>query len=184
MSVTDVRRLGVLVLIAAAFGVGDSILKGNGDGIRAAAGNTATPWLLLPFAGGALVGRGRLLLGAAVGLILSLLALSSFYVANTYVLQLGPHPWIVDLRLTFNGGTKVFILALVSGPVFGGLGGWWAKTGSNLAPLVVAALFILEPIFGIVMRSNGSTIVWVVEILVGISAAFMIVRFAPENVST
>jgi uncharacterized membrane protein YuzA (DUF378 family) len=50
--------------------------------------------------------------------------------------------------------------------------------------LVVAALFILEAIFGIVMRSNGSTIVWVVEILVGISAAFMIVRFAPENVSS
>src|ERR1035437_937602 len=104
---TDARRLGVLELIAAAFGVGDSILKGNGDGIRAAAGNTTAPWLLVPFAGGAIVGRGRLLLGAAVGLILSLIALSSFYVANTYVLQLGPHPWIVDLRLTFNGGTKV-----------------------------------------------------------------------------
>lgn len=54
MTARDVRRIGVVVLLAVAFGISDSVLKGNGDGIRAAIGNAAAPWLLLPFAGGAL----------------------------------------------------------------------------------------------------------------------------------
>jgi hypothetical protein len=109
---------------------------------------------------------------------LSLVALVGFYVANTYVLQLGSHPWIVDLRLTFEGGRRFFVLALISRPVFGALGGWWEKTNSIMAPMVVAALFVLEPIFAMATRSNGSTIVWASEMVVVISAVLLIARFA------
>ncbi len=49
MNARDVRRLGILLLVAVAFGIGDSVLKGNGAGIRSALGNTGAPWLLLPF---------------------------------------------------------------------------------------------------------------------------------------
>jgi hypothetical protein len=104
MNARDGRRLAILVVVAIAFGVGDSILKGNGGGVRSALENTSAPWLPLPFAGGSIVGRGRMAVGAAVGLVLSLVALGSFYSANSYVLQLGPHPRIVDLRLAFDGG--------------------------------------------------------------------------------
>ena len=181
MSARGVRRLGILLLVAAGFGIGDSVLKGNGGGIRSALGNTSAPWLLLPFAGGAVVGRGRMLLGAAVGLFLSLAALASFYAANSYVLQLGPHPWIVDLRLTFDGGKKFFVLALLSGPVLGGLGGWWARTKSIVVPMGIAILFVLEPIIAMATRSSGSAVVWAGEVMVGIVAVLLLVRFAPRD---
>jgi hypothetical protein len=160
MDARDGRRLAILVVVAVAFGVGDSILKGNGGGIRSALGNTSAPWLLLPFAGGAIVGRGRMGAGIAVGLALSLVALGSFYAANSYVLQLGPHPWIVDLRLALDGGKKSFALAILSGPVFGSLGSWWAKTKSIVVPIGMAILFVLEPIAAMATRSSGSAVVW------------------------
>jgi hypothetical protein len=182
MHARGLRKPGILLLAAVAFGIGDSILKGNGGGVRDALGNTSTPWLLLPFVVGAAVGRGRLLVGAAFGLLLSLLALGSFYVTNTFVLQLGPHPWIVDLRLTFEGGQRFFVLALLSGPVFGGLGAWWTKTRSLLIPLGVATLFMLEPVAAVCTRSSGSPAVWAGEVAVGIAAVFLVVRFAPKRV--
>jgi hypothetical protein len=184
MNARDVRRLGILLLVAVAFGIGDSVLKGNGGGIRSALGNTGAPWLLLPFVGGAVAGRGRLLLGAAVGLVLSLLALGSFYSANSYVLQLGPHPWIVDLRLTFDGGKRFFVLALLSGPVLGGLGGRWARTKSIMVPIGLAILFVLEPIVALATRSSGSAVVWAGEVTVGIVAVLLIIRFAPKGVAS
>lgn len=59
----DGSKLAILLFVAVAFGVGDSILKGNGEGIQFALGNASAPCLLLPFAGGALVGRGRMAVG-------------------------------------------------------------------------------------------------------------------------
>ena len=148
MNARDGRRLATLVVVAIAFGVGDSMLKGNGGGIRSALGNTSAPWLLLPFVGGAFVGRGRMAVGAAVGLVLSLVALCSFYVANSFVLRLGPHPWTADMRLAFDGGKRFFVLAILSGPIFGWLGsggrgpsqswsrsGWRSSSSSNRLPL-------------------------------------------------
>jgi hypothetical protein len=118
------------------------------------------------------------LLGAWVGLGVSLIALASFYLASTVVLQLGPHPWLVDLRPTFEGGKHFFVLALVSGPVFGGLGGWWASRRSLVAPLLVAALFVLEPAFAILYGAPGTGIVWLAEILVGVLGAGVAIRLS------
>ena len=181
MDARDGRRLAILVVVAVAFGVGDSILKGNGGGIRSAIGNTSAPWLLLPFAGGVIVGRGRMSVGAAVGLALSLVALGSFYAANSYVLQLGPHPWIVDLRLAFDGGKKFFVLAILSGPAFGLLGSWWAKSKSIVVPIGMAILFVLEPFAALATQSSGSAVVWVGEVAVGVAGILAIVRFSPKS---
>lgn len=178
------RRLGPLLLCAVAFGAGAAVLKGNGSGIRDALGNVSAPWLLLPFVVGAAAGRGKTLIGAVTGLILSLIALASFYVANSFVLQLGPHPWVVDLRLAVDGGRRFFLLALLSGPVFGALGTWWRRTGLVVIPLAVAALFILEPIAQLALRSSGSGAVGAGEILVGTLAAVLIIRFTPKRVAT
>lgn len=181
MNARDGRRLATLVVAAVAFGVGDSILKGNGGGVRSALGNTSAPWLLLPFAGGAIVGRERMAVGAAVGLALSLVALGSFYSANAYVLQLGPHPWIVDMRLAFDGGKKFFVLAILSGPAFGLLGCWWAKTRSIVVPIGMAILFVLEPFAALATQSSGSAVVWAGEVAVGVVAVLAIVGFAPKG---
>jgi hypothetical protein len=175
------RRLAILIVVAVAFGLGDSILKGNGAGVRSALGNTSAPWLLLPFAGGALAGRGRMAAGAAVGLVLSLVALGSFYIANSFVLRLGPHPWIVDLRLAFEGGKKFFVFAILSGPVFGWLGRWWVKSKSMVVPIGMALLFVLEPFAALATRSSGSAVVWVGEVAVGIAAVLVVVRFTPKS---
>jgi hypothetical protein len=183
MNVGDGRRLAILVVVAVAFGVGDSVLKGNGEGIRSALGNTSAPWLLLPFVGGAFVGRGRMVVGASVGLVLSLVALGSFYAANSYVLQLGPHPWFVDLRLAFDGGKKFFVVGVFSGPAFGWLGSWWAKTKSIVVPIGMAILFILEPIAALTTQASGSAAVWTGEVAVGIAGVLAIARSAPKSTS-
>jgi hypothetical protein len=79
------------LLLAASFGVAMSVFKGNGAGVRDDIGNLSAPWLLVPFfAAGALPGR-RLLTGALVGMAATCTALAAFYVANAFVLDLGPH---------------------------------------------------------------------------------------------
>jgi hypothetical protein len=97
------------------------------------------------------------------------------------VLQLGPHPWIDDLRLTFGGGKRFLALALVSGPAFGGPGGWWAKARSIVVPLGLAVLFVVEPVGALVTQSTGSVVVWAGEITFGIVAVLLVVWLAPRG---
>jgi len=163
------------MLLAVVFGVVDSVIKGNGGGIRSAIGNMSAPWLLLPFAAATIAGSRRVLHGAWIGLVVSVVALASFYFANTVVLQLGPHPWLVDLGLTVEGGKRFFVLALITGPVFGGLGAWWTNSRSLFAPLLVAALFVLEPGVAVLYGAPGTGIVWLAEILVGLLGALLVI---------
>lgn len=121
------RRFFGVMLLALAFGVTVSVIKGNNEGIRQAIGNTSAPWLLLPFIAGAVAGRRRLGLVALIGTLASVLALGGFYVANTFVLDLGPHPWVVDLHLTVDAGKRYLALGVLSGPIFGALGGLWQR---------------------------------------------------------
>jgi hypothetical protein len=139
-------RLRVLLILvgAAAFGAGMSFLKGNDAGIRDEIGNLSTPWLLLPFLAGALT-NGRRLRGAAVGLAATLVALTAFYVANAFVLDLGRHSRAEDLRLAFGNGYW-FARGLVSGPVFGWLGGAWRRRGFPYWGVAVVLLLDLEPL--------------------------------------
>ena len=72
-----------------------SVLKGNDAGIRDDIGNLSAPWLLLPFFAGAAM-RGRWLAEAAIGLAATCAALMAFYVADAFVLNLGPPSLLVD----------------------------------------------------------------------------------------
>lgn len=168
---------------AAVFGVAMSVLKGNdGGAVRNAIGNLSAPWLALPFVAGAFAGAGRIIRSALIGLLVSFAALSGFYFANAeIVLQLGPHPWLVDLRLAFGVG-YFFRFAAFSGPLFGALGGWWQQTRSRTLAVLVAGLFVLEPVGWLVSFGaqpaaySGSAAVWAVEGLAGLAACALLAR--------
>jgi hypothetical protein len=170
-----VRSVVLVVFGAFLFGVAMSVLKGDGAGARDAIGNLSAPWLLLPFIAGAAAGDRRVGRAAVVGVLVSLVALGGFYLANTFVLGLGRHSWLTDVRLTFAGG-HYFELALLSGPVFGALGGLWQQRGLTALGVLVAALLVIEPLGGLVYEradhliytSNAS--VWAIEVVVGIGA--------------
>jgi hypothetical protein len=161
-------------------------IKGQGAGARDAFGNISAPWLLLSFLAGACVPRVRL--AVVLGLGAALTALAAFYAAESVILDLGRHPWITDLSLTVRAGRIYFIQALLSGPLFGALGGIWAKRRSALVAAGVALLFAFEPL---IIWANEQRVggrvgsgeltqhpwMWISEVLVGlIAAAFIATR--------
>lgn len=188
MKVSDVRRLATIVILALCFGVALSVVKGNGGGVRAAIGNTSAPWLLLAFFAGA-YGRGRRAgPGAAVGLLATFTALAGFYIADTQVLDLGPHTLPVDLRLTIEAGREYFVLALVSGPTLGALGALWQRQRSVLLGVSVTALLILEPLAWLLYEHSSPAhfttypTVWLVEVAVGVVACALVgTRLRPHG---
>src|ERR1700756_123410 len=95
-----VRRLALIMGLAAVFGIAAAWIKGNDIGLRDAIGNLSAVWLLLPFLAGAPAGSRRVSTGALFGLAATLAALVGFYFAESFVLDLGPHPWLTDLALT------------------------------------------------------------------------------------
>jgi hypothetical protein len=142
----SVRRLLLIVLAAAVFGASMSVLKGNDAGIRDDIGNLSAPWLLLPFFAGAAMQRDELA-GAAAGVAATAVALIAFYVANAFVLELGPHSFLTDLRLTIGATGYWLPRGLVSGPVFGALGGLWRRRGYPAVGVAVVLLLDAEPLF-------------------------------------
>ena len=174
-------RTDFLVGIGAlAFGIAVSVVKGNNAGIRDVIGNVAAPWLLIGFLGGAIAGRRRLIVGATTGTLATLIALFGFYVTNSFVLDLGPHPWLTDMNLAVVGGKHYFILSLVSGLIFGALGVWWARTRSVIPVLIVGSVFVLEP--GIQLAERGGDnmgnqlLIGIVEIAVGVFWTIVTIR--------
>jgi Family of unknown function (DUF6518) len=187
VSLTSTRRLAVALACAFLFGLLMAWVKGNDAGLRDAIGNMSAPWLLLPFLVGAL-GRARTLPGSALaGLAATVTALAGFYLAESVVLDLGPHPWLVDLALTMRAGVFWSERAILSGPVFGALGFWWQRRRSLLAAGVVAALFVLEPfawwLYGSVYLGSQASYpvpaypaLWLGEIAAGVLGFVLAVR--------
>jgi Family of unknown function (DUF6518) len=169
-------RTSAVVVGALAFGALVSVVKGNGSGLRDAIGNTSAPWLILPFIAVLYLRVRSPLRGSLVGLAASLAALSGFYVTNSFVLQLGPHAWTDDLRLTVGAGRMFFALAIVSGPFFGAIGAWWNRTHSRWLAVLIAALFVFEPLvswlYGSLQHRTASGLapVWFGEIALGVCA--------------
>jgi hypothetical protein len=130
-----------------------SVLKGNDAGVRNEVGNLSAPWLLVPFFAAAGVRAGRLVVGAAVGLLATVAALCAFYIANAFVLDLGPHTVLESMRLTFV--TRWFLAALVSGPLAGALGAAWRRRGLSHAGLAMTALLMAEPVFWALANRAG-----------------------------
>jgi hypothetical protein len=184
------RRVAAVIAAAALFGIAMSVVKGNDAGVRDTLGNVSAPWLLLPFGAGAIAGSQRLLRGALVGLVVSLAAMAGFYVTNAVVLDLGPHPWFVDLRLAVEGGRLYFGLAVLSGPVFGALGAYWSRTGSRLLGVAVASLLVVEPLAWLAYQriENASLptdpAVWVSESVIGVGACVLAARISRRVAAT
>ena len=174
-----------MIAVSVVFGIVMAWIKGNGPGLSDAVGNISAPWLLVPFlAGAAAVGR-RMIVGALSGLIATLAALTGFYFAESFVLDLGQHPWLTDLSLTMGAVTYYAELGLVTGPVFGALGQWWRQRRSVVAAGLIAAVFVLEPLawwlYGIQIGGGAAYPVpdypalWLGEIAIGV-AGFVVLR--------
>lgn len=186
-----VRSAVWILSLAVLFGVASAWIKGNDAGLRDAIGNASAPWLLLPFLAGA-AWRSRRLSGAAMaGLAATLAALAGFYFADSFVLQLGPHPWLTDLSLTMRGAIFWAERAVVTGPVFGALGFWWRRNRSPLAGGLVAAAFVLEPaawwLYGRYLGGGAAYPVpaypalWLTEIALGSTGLVLLGRQARQD---
>ena len=191
-----VRHAAGVLALAVAFGITIAWIKGNGSGIRDAIGNVSALWLLLPFAAGALTTSRRPGAGAVVGAVVvaaaglstTLAALTGFYFAESFVLDLGSHPWLTDLSLTMGAVVYYGERGLVTGPVFGALGYLWGRHGSRLAAVLLAAVFVLEPVAwwlysrriggGAAYPVPGYPAVWLTEMALGVAGFAVLTTMA------
>lgn len=152
-----VGRVLVVLVVAVTFGVLESLAKGSGSGVRDVIGNLSAPWVILPLVAGSAASRGRLLPGAAVGLLATIVALAGFYVANAFVLDLGPHSTLHDLGLTLNVGNLWFKAGAISGPVMGAAGAWLIRRGRFAVVVAVVGIVVFEPlaVYAAYLASNG-----------------------------
>lgn len=185
------RGVALLVATCVVFGIVMAWIKGDGPGLSDAVGNISALWLLVPFLAGAAASSRRLILGALYGLTATLAALTGFYFAESFVLDLGRHSWLTDLSLTM--GTVVYYAerGLVTGPVFGALGLWWRQRHSAVAAILMAAVFVLEPLawwlYGLRIGGGaaypvpGYPALWLSEIAVGIAGFLLLRRLARQR---
>ncbi len=160
------------------FGVLVAVVKGQDTGVRDALGNTSAPWVLVPFLAG--TRYPRVSHAAAVGIVTTLAAFLGFYVAEAAILDLGPHSWTTDLRLTLGSGRVYETWGLLSGLVYGALGGLWASRSLRVAPIAVGLAFICEPLIVFLLWragvwGDGGLLLhyrwmWIAEILLGLAA--------------
>jgi Family of unknown function (DUF6518) len=140
---TLARRISLVLLASVAFGILAAVIKGGGAGPRDALGNLSAPWMAVAFAAGAAVGSVRR--GAVLGVAATLAGLGAFYVTQAFTLDLGTHD--LGHRLALTAGTFNFYerLGVISGVVYGALGGLW-RTRPRLACAALGLAFIGEPL--------------------------------------
>ena len=173
---TSVRKMVLLLVAGAAFGVLMAILKGQDTGVRDALGNTSAPWIVLPFVAGASFTRLRS--AALAGLAVTLASLLGFYIAEAAILDLGPHPWWVDLRLTAGSVNIYERWGIFSGLLYGTLGWLWASRSRAIAAAAVGLAFVAEPLIVFVVRRAGVWYgmlldypwLWIAEVMLGVIA--------------
>jgi hypothetical protein len=189
--VSPVRRLTLLLLGSVAFGVIMAVIKGQDVGIRDALGNLSAPWIVIPFlAGTRCTSVWR---AALVGVATTLASLIGFYVAEAAVLDLGPHPWYVDLQLTAGSVNIYEKWGFFSGAVYGALGYLWASRRWAAAAAAVGLAFICEPAIVLLLARAeiwGSGLLldyrwlWVSEVLIGLAAIGYVLREARRPLVT
>lgn len=131
---------------AVAFGVVMAVVHGSQGGVRATIGNLSAPWLLVAFAAGASLGRRAEWRGALSGVLVTVLALSGFYVTNIWVLGITGHGLLGDLGAALASGAYYIRLGVLSGPVMGALGSLWRRRRSGKVGLVATGLLVCEPL--------------------------------------
>jgi hypothetical protein len=175
-------RIFLVLVVACGFGVAESLFKGDYVGLRGGIGNLAAPWIVLPMACAAVAAPGRLGHGAAIGLITTLAALLGFYLANAYLLNLGPHSSLHDVAYMLETNSVWFKAGVISGPVTGALGSWLIRRGRFALAAVGAAVVVCEPFvvylylhlrLGAVIAPGGSDwrAAYVLEAVAGVIAA-------------
>lgn len=150
---TRTRTLALLLLAAIGFGALVAAVKGQDVGVRNALGNTSAPWIVVPFLAGAL--QPRAWQAAVIGVTATLAAFFGFYLAEAAVLDLGPHPWYVDLKLTLGSGHVYEIWGAPIGLVYGMLGWLWASHRSVAAATAVGLAFVTEPLIVFGLQRGG-----------------------------
>lgn len=181
------RKLTVLLLAGAAFGVLVAVVKGQDTGVRDALGNTSAPWIVLPFVAGTCFPRARS--AALAGLAVTLVSLLGFYVAEAAVLDLGPHPWWVDLRLTAGSVNVYERWGVVSGLLYGTLGWLWAFRSRATAAAAVGLAFAAEPLIAFLVTRAGIwnallldyAWMWTAEVALGLLGIALALSVAPPR---
>src|SRR4051794_15267461 len=160
-------RVRPLVVVAVAALVGALMSWATAQGrtsvttassVRDAIGSLSTPWLVIPFLAGAT--RPQFRSGVLLGLASTIAALTGWYVYAAATQDLGGASLAIDLRLEFAANRLWFLLGLLSGPVFGGIGAWWRSSCRLSAGVVVAALLIGEPLLmaALTLLHNGGVL--------------------------
>jgi len=185
------RRLAVMLPASVAFGVLMALVKGQSDDLRGAVGNMSAPWVVLPFVAGVRCRRPSH--GALAGVATTVLAFAGFYAAEAAILDLGAHPWYVDLRLTLGTVNVYERMGLLSGAVYGALGAVWGARRSLLAASAVGAAFLAEPFLVFVVSREGFwggpgllryPLLWIAELVIGtalLAAAPLVRRSAARR---
>jgi hypothetical protein len=182
------RKLGLLLLAGIAFGVLVAAVKGQDTGVRDALGNTSAPWVVVPFLAG--TRYSRVWQAALVGVATTFAAFFGFYLAEAAILDLGAHPWYTDLKLTLGSGRVYETWGLLSGSIYGALGGMWASRSLVATPIAVGLAFICEPVIVLLLVRAGiwgggglldHRWLWITEVIIGLGAMAFALAKAQER---
>ena len=176
----------VAILVGLAFGAGDQYL-GTIHSLNAlgpwavSISQMAALWVLLPFLFGSSQKRPRE--AALVGLVATVAALMGYWAMTVSPMEGVALRSAPSAATAWLGGNVGWWLAgLVTGPLFGYLGHRWRRDGWWVAPALLSAVFLLEPI--IRRASNrliGPSWVWVAEFAVGAGMVLAFATSAPSR---
>jgi len=148
------RRVGPglvrVLVVALAFGLLSAWVKGQDTDartglapLRSVLGNLSATWLVLPFWAG--TGRRRAA-AAGVGLVATVVALLAFYGFTGWVIDLDGKGFPADVPLWVRANRAYVQAGLLTGPLLGLLGGWWAVRRRPRPIVLLGALLVAEPL--------------------------------------
>jgi hypothetical protein len=160
-------RVVVVVLAAALFGAADLALQRAGGDTAFWLSNMSAFWLMLAFIAGWVMPTVRA--AAVIGLIVTQVALTAFYVASRSALPAETWQYIV-------GGT-------VTGPVFGVLGRRWGAERWLPGAVVLSAAFCCEPVAWTHYKGflPPPTYIWNLEAIGGVLLGLAFAAFASRQ---
>ena len=176
------RTLGLLLLAGLLFGALVAVIKGQDAGVRNALGNASAPWVVVPFLAG--MRADSVWHGALLGVATTLASFFGFYLVEAAILDLGPHPWYIDLALTVGTVNVYEKWGLLSGSLYGGLGAVWASRRLIAAPIALGLAFVAEPLIVLLLARTGlwgggglldHSWMWMAEVLLGVGAIALVV---------
>jgi hypothetical protein len=112
--------------------------------LRSVLGNLSAPLLLVAFFAG--IQSRRIWVAALLGLLATMAALLTFYLFTTALIDLAGNGYVDNLRLELIANKVYFEGGLVSGLLFGSLGGWWSRTKPVRLSILVGAVLMVEPL--------------------------------------